>query len=311
MYIPFILSEGECMKSFAFPDEHVRFSDPELTVYRDIVYSTRPNSGGIQYTSDRTKSGEAAAELSLKLDVIVPPNAVASQPQPLVVWFHGGAFSGGDKEDAVELLLSYARAGFVTAAVNYRLTPDNQLSAALRMQAIVQASEDAMNAIRFLKVNAAAYHIDPARIATIGASAGGGLSLVNAVAYDTLPGTQTDFSGVSSQVAAAISTGATLFEEGSDSDSFLRYKATDTPVLLFHAKPTDCTTGATWDGNVVPTQARINSSGNSCITVTQPDMTHTADLSLGGPYWPELKQFLWERLRLEENTIQLFVKPVS
>ncbi|OGU16409.1 MAG: hypothetical protein A2076_03245 [Geobacteraceae bacterium GWC2_53_11] len=271
-----------------------------LTVYRDVVYSVRPDNGGIQYTSDRTKEGEAgAAELALKLDIIVPP-AAAGMQLPLIVWLHGGAFSGGDKDDAAGLLLTYARAGYVVAAVNYRLTPDNHLNPGLRMQAIVQASEDAMNAIRFLKVNAAAYHTDPSRIATIGASAGGGLSLINAVAYDTLPGTQSDFSGVSSRVAAAVSTGATLVEEGNNSDAYLQYKATDTPVLLFHACPVDCTTGANWEGNVVPTAARINASGNRCITVQQPDMTHTADLSLGGPYWTELKPFLWEQLRLEE-----------
>jgi hypothetical protein len=157
-----------------------------------------------------------------------------------------------------------------------------------------------MNAFRFFKVNASAYHIDPGRIATVGASAGGGLSLINAVAYDTLPGTRSDFSGVSSRVAAAVSTGATLVEEGNDSDAYLQYKASDTPVLLFHACPADCTTGATWDGNVVPTAARINASGNRCCTVRQPDMTHTVDLSLGGSYWRELTPFLREQLRLEE-----------
>ncbi|MFA7403446.1 MAG: alpha/beta hydrolase [Pelobacteraceae bacterium] len=289
------------MRRFDFSGECARFDKSEMMICRNIVYSVRHNNAGIQYTSDRTKAAEAGTdELILKLDVIVPPGTATEKPHPLVVWFHGGAFAGGDKEDAVELLLSYARAGFVTAAVNYRLTPDNHLSPALRLRAIVQASEDAMNAIRFLKVNAASYHIDPTRIATIGASAGGGLSLLNAVAYDRLPGTQSDFSGVSSQVAAAVSTGATLFEEGKNSDDVLTYQATDTPVLLFHANPTDSTTGATWDGNVVPTRTRINDSGNRCITVAQPDMTHTVDLSLGGPYWQELKPFLWELLRLGE-----------
>lgn len=277
-----------------------QYADSELTVYRDVVYSVRPNSGGILYTSDRNKGEEAGtAELALKLDIIVPPES-SGKLLPLIVWLHGGAFSGGDKEDAAGLLLTYARAGYAVAAVNYRLTPDNHLNPGLRMQAIVQASEDAMNAIRFLKVNASTYHIDPDRIVTLGASAGGGLSLINAVAYDTLPGTQSDFSGVSSRVSAAVSTGATLIEEGNNSDTFLKYKAADTPVLLFHACPADCTTGATWEGNVVPTAARINASGNRCITVAQPDMTHTADLSLGGPYWPELKVFLWEQLKLEE-----------
>lgn len=277
-----------------------QYADSEMTVYRDMVYSIRTINGGIQYSSDRTKDEEAGTvELALKLDIIVP-SAAAVMQLPLVVWLHGGAFSGGDKDDASGLLLTYARAGYAVAAVNYRLTPDNHLNPGLRMQAIVQASEDAMNAIRFLKVNASAYHLDPSRIATLGASAGGGLSLINAVAYDILPGTRSDFSGVSSKVAAAVSTGATLVEEGSDSDAFLRYKATDTPVLLFHARPADCTTGATWEGNVVPTAVRINASGNRCITVPQPGMTHTADLSLGGPYWPELKAFLREQLKLEE-----------
>lgn len=277
-----------------------RYDESELRHYRNQVFSTRPNSGGIQYTSDRTKVEESGStELALQLDLIVP-TAAPTQLLPLVVWLHGGAFSGGDKDDAAGLLLTYARAGFAVAAVNYRLTPDNHLNRALRMQAIVQASEDAMNAIRYLKVNAATYHIDPNRIATFGASAGGGISLVNAVAYDTLPGIRSDFNGISSRVAAAIATGATLIEEGNDSDALLRYEATDTPVLLFHACPADCTTGATWDRNVVPTAARINASGNRCITVAQPDMTHTADLSVGGPYWRELRQFLREQLRLEE-----------
>lgn len=275
-----------------------QYADAELKVHRDVVYSIRPNSGGIQFTSDRTKSEEAGrAELVLKLDIIVPP-AVAGMLFPLVVWLHGGAFCGGNKEDASGLLLTYARAGYVVAAVNYRLTPDNHLNPGLRMLAIVQASEDAMNAIRFLKTNASVYHIDPSRIATLGASAGGGLSLINAVAYDTLPGTQSDFSGVSSRVAAAVSTGATLVEEGNNSDAIFQYKAADTPVLLFHACPVDGVTGATWDDNVVPTATRINASGNRCITVAQPDMTHTADLSVGGPYWRELKPFLWKQLRL-------------
>lgn len=278
----------------------LRYDESELKHYRDLVYSTRPNSGGIQYTSDRTKAEESGStELALKLDLIVPP-AAPTQLLPLVVWLHGGAFSGGDKDDAAGLLLTYARAGFAVAAVNYRLTPDNHLNPEFRMQAIMQACEDAMNAVRFLKVNAATYHIDPARIATLGASAGGGISLVNAVAWDDLPGTRSDFSGISSRVAAAIATGATLVEEGHDTNALLPFKVDGTPVLLFHARPVDGVTGATWERHVVPTAARISASGSRCVTVAQPDLTHTADLSVGGPYWPELKQFLREQLRLEE-----------
>ena len=83
-----------------------------------------------------------------------------------------------------------------------------------------------------------------------------------------------------------------------DSLADLSFEATDSPVLLFHADATDSTTGATWTGQVLPTAKLINDSGNSCTLSRQPNMTHTADLSLGGRRWEEVRPFLWEKLRL-------------
>ena len=276
-----------------------QYSVSQLTTYTDVIYSNRPNTGGLQYTSDINKQTElGSSTLNLKLDIGVPPNATAAQPQPLIILIHGGSFSSGAKEDFRQAALSYARSGYVAATINYRLTPNNTINSAARLTAIANASDDAMNAIRYLKANAVLYHIDPTRIATIGSSAGGGISLINAVEFDTLQNTVSDYAGVSSQVAAAISTGATLIDNTTNADSYLFYQFADTPILLFHANPTDSTTGATWGGNVLPTQSRINASGNTCTLVAQPDMTHTVDLALGGIWWTNLKPFLWEKLRL-------------
>lgn len=277
-----------------------QYTDAQLVVTRDIEYSRRPNEGGVQYTSERSKADELGRpELSLELDIAVPPNATLATPAPAVVWVHGGGYVGGAKEDAYDKLLTYARAGYVAVTINYRLTPDNDRTPQVRQRAIVQATEDAMNAIRFLKVNAAAYRLDPDRIAAIGGSAGGGIVLINAVEYDTLAGTQSDHPGVSSRVQAAISTGATLFDALGASYPF-GFDAADTPVLLFHANATDSVTGATWSAAVLPTQQAIEASGNSCQIVAQPDMTHTVDLSLGGKWWEPIKTLLWTRLRLAE-----------
>ncbi len=173
------------------------------------------------------------------------------------------------------------------------------MDAPTRLAAITQATEDVMNAIRFLKENAAIYHIDTSRIATIGSSAGGGISLVNAIEYDTLQNTTSDsLVATSSRVAAAVSTGATLIDATTNFDALLNYQAGDSPVLLFHADPTDSVTGATWSGNVLPTQSRINASGNTCTLAAQADMTHVVDLSVGSVWWPVLKPFLWDKLRL-------------
>lgn len=269
-------------------------------MFNNVVYSRRPNAGS-QFTSEVTRIAEQGSPtLDLKLDVAVPPNASASRRQPLVVWFHGGGFVSGGKEEVSDQMRSFARAGYVGATVNYRLTPGIETSAAARVLALQQGMEDAMNAIRYLKANASSYGIDTTRIATFGNSAGGAISLVNAVEFDTLANTVSDYPGVSSKVHAAASTGATLVEAGANADAFVRYDASDTPVLLFHANPTDGTSGATWLANVLPTQARINNSGNSCTAVAQPDRSHTVDLSLGGTYWQPIKPFLWARLRLFE-----------
>jgi acetyl esterase/lipase len=275
------------------------YADGDIARQTDIVFSHRPNEGRVQYTSEARHDMEVGSDnLTLTLDVWVPPNAQAGAPAPLVIWVHGGGFITGGKEERAEDALGYAKAGYVAASINYRLTPDNTVDGATRLRAIEQATDDLMNAVRYLKKNAAAYHIDPTRVAVIGTSAGGALSLVNAVQYDDLANTASDYPGVSARVDAAISTGATLIDPLFNSDTVLDYNTGDTPVLLFHADPHDSTTDATWDGNVVPTKARIDGSGNSCTTVPTPNNAHTVPLALGGKWWPAVQPFLRDRLRL-------------
>ena len=275
-----------------------QFAEAQISPHIDVVYSVRPNAGRLQYTSDANKAREVGQPtLSLQMDIFVPPNATPTAPQPLVVFVHGGGFVQGGKEANRSKALSYAQAGYVAASVNYRLTPDNSASQALRVLAQTQAAEDLGNAVRFLRQNAAVYRIDASRVATIGGSAGGALSLMNAVDADTLPGAVSDFPGVSAQAQGAVSTGATLIDIY-DTVGLLSFDADDVPVLLLHADPTDSSTGATWTGNVLPTQALIQNAGNSCTLVAQPNLTHGADLSVSGPYWGAVYPFLYSRLGL-------------
>lgn len=270
----------------------------EITHQTDITYSHRPNAGKAQYTSDARKAAELGTDtLTLLLDVWTPPSNGGNRP--LVVWVHGGGFNSGGKEDRSDDALSYARAGYVTASVNYRLTANNTVDAPTRTLAIEQAADDVMNAIRYLKANAASLHIDTTRVAIVGISAGGALALVDAIEPDTLDNTLSDYPGQSAAVDAVVSTGATLVDPLFDSDALLTYDRDDAPVLMFHAKPQDGTTNATWDGNVVPTQTKINDSGNSCTAVATANGGHTVSLALGGNYWNNYVQaFLWQRLRL-------------
>jgi acetyl esterase/lipase len=271
------------------------YAATQIEVTGNQEYSVRSNPTGLQFTSDLLLDN--TDPLRMKLDVYAPPSHGANRP--LLVYVHGGGFQGGNKETLAPDAVAYARMGYVVASINYRLTPGNDSNAGLRLLAITQASEDLQNAVRYLKTNAARWQIDTSRIAYLGMSAGGAMSLVGAVQADDLAGTSSDYPGVSAHVQAAVSTGATLIEPLFDTDPLLDYDASDSPVLLFHVQGrTDSATGATWEDNVVPTRDRINASGNTCQAVPTPEVSHTVSLAPSGSHWPTVRDFLWDKLSL-------------
>ncbi|MBP7142935.1 MAG: alpha/beta hydrolase [Opitutaceae bacterium] len=136
-----------------------------------------------------------------KLDIYLPADvAVAKVPdntRPAVVWIHGGGWINGTKSEnrAKEFCITLAEAGFVAASIDYRLGKG----------AWPQNLYDCKNAVRFLRVNATRYGIDPARIAVAGGSAGGHLALMVGLTADqpelepSVP-----YPGVSSSVRCVI-----------------------------------------------------------------------------------------------------------
>ena len=101
-----------------------------------------------------------------KLDIYLPEKGRG--PFPVIVSIHGGAFLGGDKIAATPEMAGLER-GFAIVRVNYRLYREAIFPAAVH---------DVKAAIRFLKANADAYHLDAGRIAVWGESAGGYLASI-------------------------------------------------------------------------------------------------------------------------------------
>ncbi len=97
-----------------------------------------------------------------RLDLYLPEKAEGRLP--LVVWIHGGAWRGGSKDDVPALPL--VGKGYAVASINYRLSQHAVFPAQI---------EDCKAAIRWLRANAAKYHLDPDHIGVWGASAGGHL----------------------------------------------------------------------------------------------------------------------------------------
>lgn len=99
-----------------------------------------------------------------RLDLFVPQKA--EKPLPLIIWIHGGGWSGGDKSGCPPLRAGYTQRGFAVASINYRLS----------QHAIFPAQiEDCKAAIRWLRAHAKQYNLNAERFGVWGSSAGGHL----------------------------------------------------------------------------------------------------------------------------------------
>lgn len=100
-----------------------------------------------------------------KLDIYLPDKG---ENHPVIVAIHGGAFLFGDKQDdQLTPMLEGLQRGYAVVSINYRLSGEAIFPAQI---------QDVKAAIRFIKANAAQYHIDSSRVAVWGGSAGGYLS---------------------------------------------------------------------------------------------------------------------------------------
>lgn len=120
------------------------------------------------YSSDR---GLAYAEGSRQtLDVHVPASAPAAAP--LVVFFYGGGWREGSKEDYEFVASRLTAAGFVVVLPDYRLYPEVSFPIFV---------EDAALAMRWARDNAARYGADPNKLYVAGHSAGAHLAAMLAL----------------------------------------------------------------------------------------------------------------------------------
>lgn len=160
-----------------------RSSAPSSTAYRviaDVDYqSIEPKYRGDLYLPTRTGDWKT----------------------PAVVWMHGNHH---DKADACERSVGsdLARAGYICFSINYGVWPEKGADAK-EWARVTQNIVNAKNAVRFLRVHATEYHVDPAHIALFGGSGGANLAiLAGFIGEHIAPGTKDVYPGVSSAVSA-------------------------------------------------------------------------------------------------------------
>ena len=100
---------------------------------------------------------------ALHMDLLIPRN---DNKKPAIIYFPGGGFTSADYNKFIDMRMALAKAGFVVAAVEYRVIPDTFPAPVV----------DAKAAVRYLRANADQYGIDVNRIGVLGDSAGGWLA---------------------------------------------------------------------------------------------------------------------------------------
>ncbi len=108
----------------------------------------------------------ASISSAQKLDIYLPDEG--SDPFPVFLHIHGGAFAMGDKRD-IQLTpsLKGLGRGYAVVSVNYRLSGEAVFPASL---------QDVKAAIRWLRANGKQYQLDTDRIAAFGGSSGANLA---------------------------------------------------------------------------------------------------------------------------------------
>jgi acetyl esterase/lipase len=124
-----------------------------------------------------TYTYSSAHTCPLQADVYVP---AAQGPHPVIVWLHGGALIMGHRSQlSADEAAAWTRAGYAVVAVDYRLAPETKLPGIM---------DDLRAAFSWVRGQGPAlFGADPARVAALGASAGGYLALMAGFCTDPRP----------------------------------------------------------------------------------------------------------------------------
>ncbi|MBN7816152.1 alpha/beta hydrolase [Algoriphagus pacificus] len=118
----------------------------------------------------------------LFMEVIYPENLEDNKEYPALVFFFGGGWVGGSRQQFAPQAAYFAKRGIVCFLVDYRVKNIHQTSP-------FESLKDAKSAIRYVRTHASDFQIDPHKIIAAGGSAGGHLAAATALSQGFDEGT--------------------------------------------------------------------------------------------------------------------------
>jgi len=132
-----------------------------------ILLVVLPEQAAEVSSQKTTYTYKTASGCPIQADVYRPSDSVV---RPVILWIHGGALIFGRRDNIkTRQLERYLEAGFAVVSVDYRLAPETKL---------VDILHDVQDAHDWIRAKGPElFHINPDRIAVVGHSAGGYLTL--------------------------------------------------------------------------------------------------------------------------------------
>jgi acetyl esterase len=161
----------EAAKNSKIPPMHTVPAVEARRIYRETRGKLLPPAPQLALCEDISIPGPAG---KIAVRHYRPAGSGAVEKLPALVFFHGGGWVIGDLDTHDVLCRELSNgAGCAVFAIDYRLGPEHPFPAAV---------EDSIAAVRHFAQRAGDYHVDAARIAVGGDSAGGNLAAVVAIA---------------------------------------------------------------------------------------------------------------------------------
>lgn len=115
------------------------------------------------------------SDMRQKLDIYVPEGVSAANPAPVIVFYYGGSWKQGSKNDYLFLGESFATLGYVAVIADYRVYPQVSFPAFV---------DDSAQAFGWVHKHIASYNGDPNNLFLAGHSAGAYNAVMLAVNHE-------------------------------------------------------------------------------------------------------------------------------
>lgn len=181
LLVPTILAVG-CAS------DEPRISDPDAGTGDD---APRAPDAAVSFTVQVDNDVKYSALHDYRLNIAYPD---AGGPYPAVIFIHGGGWAPTGRAKYDPEIRDYAARGYVALTIDYP-------GRAVGWREIVK--QGPKTAVKWLRANAATYHVDPDRIGVTGGSAGSHLGAMLATTADDPALRPNEFAGYSDRVQAA------------------------------------------------------------------------------------------------------------